>query len=131
MLAVVQDVEELRDRVNEAEVDTQDALRRFGENLGDLDEALKTLNGQNLASGLASRACKQRMSQCPPVFLHQGSISRSIAARLWLTPPSTVSLELMPPSRRLCGTTARRAPSYKRCPPPTKVLWEQSASWVA
>lgn len=43
--AAQKDVEELRDRVNVAEVDTQDALRRFGENLGDLDEALKTLNG--------------------------------------------------------------------------------------
>lgn len=52
MLAVVQDVEELRDRVNEAEVDTQDALQRIGNNLGDLDEALRTLNGQNLAPGV-------------------------------------------------------------------------------
>lgn len=52
MLAVVQDVEELRDRVNEAEVDAKDALQRIGNNLGDLDEALKTLNGQNLAPGV-------------------------------------------------------------------------------
>lgn len=60
MLAVVQDVEKLRDRVKEAEVDTKDALQRIGDNLEDLDEALKTLNGQNLASGVG-HAQKQLM----------------------------------------------------------------------
>lgn len=60
MLVVVQGVKELRDRVNEAEVDTKDALQRIGDNLGDLDEALNTLNGQNLASGVG-HAQKQVM----------------------------------------------------------------------
>lgn len=60
MLAVVQDVEELRLRVNEAEVGTQDALQRIDDNLEDLNEALKTLNGKNFAPGLA-RAHKQWM----------------------------------------------------------------------
>lgn len=45
MLVVLQDVEELRDRVKEAEVDTKDALQRIGDNMGNLDEALNTLNG--------------------------------------------------------------------------------------
>lgn len=50
MLAVVQDVEELRLRVNEAEVGTQDALQRIDDNLEDLNEALKTLNGKNFCT---------------------------------------------------------------------------------
>lgn len=49
---VVQGVEELRDRVNNAEVDTRDALQRIGDNLGDLNGALNTLNGQNFAPGV-------------------------------------------------------------------------------
>lgn len=52
-MAVVQDVEELRNRVSEAEVDTKDALQLIDDNLEDLDEALKTLNGQNLAPSVA------------------------------------------------------------------------------
>lgn len=74
MLAVLQDMEELRDRVNEAEVNTQDALQRIGDNLGDLDEALKTLNGQILAPGVGN-ADKKCMRQSL-VFHLQGSISR-------------------------------------------------------
>lgn len=60
MLAVVQDMKELQDRVKEAEMDTQGALQRFDNNLEDLDEALKTLNGQNLAPGVG-RVQKQLM----------------------------------------------------------------------
>lgn len=126
VLLVVQDAKQLLDRVNVAKGLTEDALQRIRGNLE--DQALKTLNGQNLVRSVSLWPLEPQLNMSPGLPL-QGLISRLRAAGLWLTPPSGDSPESTPPSRRPSGTTPRQAPSSETCQGTTKTRQEQLTSW--